>query len=787
MNEFRSSIRKRLLMDPAWRFHLGDDVTPPVRGHLPTYFATKAGGAAGAAAPDFDDTAWRTVDLPHDWQVEMEFDPGANANHGYKQRGIAWYRRKFRLDEEDRGKWLALVFDGVATHCAVWLNGTLLQRNFCGYTPFAAEISAVANYGAEPNTLAVRVDADAFEGWWYEGAGIYRHVWLVEADPIHIAPWGVWANPVPLDDSRWESRIETTVENTGHEGEDVVVKAMIVAPDGAEVESISIPVNIPPGRTTVINQTIPVEDPALWSLETPVLYRLHTEIFRGDVAVDNEETVFGFRTIRFDPERGFFLNGQSVKLKGTCNHQDHAGVGAALPDSLHEFRIRRLKEMGSNAYRCSHHLPATELLDACDHLGMLVMDENRNFNPAPETMAQLRTMVLRDRNHPSVILWSIFNEEIYTQGKETGRRLAAPMIGLIKELDPSRPVTAAICTDFDAEAGVADLLDVMGINYSHGVYETFHAAHPGLPVVSAENNCALSTRGVYRTDPAACQFASYDREHTEFGDTARRSWREIETRPFVAGGFLWTGFDYRGEPYPYEWPCISTNLGNLDTCGFAKDGFHLHQAFWTEKPMIHVLPHWTWPGREGEPMEVMCITNCDEVELFLNGRSMGRRPVDRYEQVCWPVPYEPGELRAVGWKNGHRTAEDRVETASEFAALCLEPDRPWLRADGEDAVPVTVRAVDANGRFVPTAHHRIQFNCEGSGKIIGVGNGDPACHEPDKGTSRSLFNGLCQVIVQAGTEPGEVVLTATAPGFETCQIVLEARSAPRRTFIAPVG
>jgi beta-galactosidase len=369
---------------------------------MPTYFATRAGGAPGAAHPSWDDSSWRVVDLPHDFAVEQPLDPATNPNQGYRPRGIGWYRRRFRLDPSLEGKWLCLEIGAVATNCTIWWNGTIVARHHGGYAPILADVTPVATYGNAVNVLAVRVDADDFEGWWYEGAGMYRHVWLHVADTVHVAPWGVFVNPSPIQGSRWETRVETRVENTGASARRVAIRSTMTAADGGALGTASVEVEVPAFGSAVARQVIPVDSPILWHLESPALHLLHTEIVQNSAVVDAVQTSYGYRTVRFDADRGFFLNDAPLEIKGTCNHQDHAGVGVALPDSMQEWRIRRLKEMGSNAYRCAHNPPAEELLDACDRLGMLVMDENRMFSTERGVMADLEAMVLRDRNHPSI-------------------------------------------------------------------------------------------------------------------------------------------------------------------------------------------------------------------------------------------------------------------------------------------------------------------------------------------------------------------------------------------------
>lgn len=779
------SPRKKLLLDGGWTFHPGDPAHAPVRGHMPVYYASHAGGAPGPAGTAWDDSSWRVVDLPHDFALEQPMDPAASANQGYRPRGIGWYRRRFRLDPSWEGRWIALEIGAASTACTVWCNGTVAARHHGGYAPVLADLSALAVFGEAPNVLAVRVDAQQSEGWWYEGAGLYRHVWLHAADPAHVAPWGVFVNPERRDGARWDTAVETSLENAAAAPRRLSVRSTLHAPDGRVLGSAEAEVTLPAFGSAAARQKIPVDAPALWDLDCPELHTLRTEVLEDGRTVDGVRTRFGYRTARFDADRGFFLNGAPVKLKGTCNHQDHAGVGVAVPDAVQEWRIRRLKETGSNAYRAAHNPPAEELLDACDRTGMLVMDESRVFSPEDGAVRDLEAMVRRDRNHPSVILWSLANEESLVQAVPAGHRIAERLIARVRALDPSRPVTAAINEARFEEQGIAPLLDVIGVNYSQEAYEAVHARYPDRPLVGSENTCAYATRGASVTDERSMRWDNYDERHTAFGDTARRSWRRIEEKPYVAGGFIWTGFDYRGEPYPYLWPCASAHLGILDACGFAKDGFHLYRALWTGEPLVHILPHWTRPGMEGRPVRVMCFTNCAEVELFLNGRSLGRRPASAQEPPSWDVPWEEGELRAEGRRGGAAAAEDRVSSAGEAVRLRAEACRAVLAPDGEDAVPVDVWAEDGRGRAVPTASCRVDFRVDGPARVIGVGNGDPLSHEPDRAASRSLFHGLCQAVVQSSGARGRAVVTASSPGLQPARLALECEGAGPRPSLPP--
>ncbi|MBI5684789.1 MAG: glycoside hydrolase family 2 protein [Verrucomicrobia bacterium] len=776
--------RERLSLDRGWRFHLGDVPFPVIQGHGDTYHNAKAGKAWGAAAPEFDDAEWRQLNLPHDWVIEQPFDQNANLSQGYRLRGVGWYRRQFRLDPADRGRHLELQFDGVATHCTVWFNGTVVHRNWCGYTSFYIDITPFAQFGDHANTVVVRVDANPMEGWWYEGAGIYRHTWLVKRSPVHIITDGVFANPVRDAKGRWSLPVEATLDNSGRDAASVEVAVTLTDPDGRIVAQGCTKASVKPLGQNVAKLTLPVESPRLWSVDEPTLYRVHTVVTREGAPVDEVTTTCGFRTLRFDADKGFFLNDKPLKLKGVCNHQDHAGVGAAMPDSLWEFRLRKMKEMGANAHRCSHNPPAAEFLDACDRLGVLVMDENRNFNCAPEYMRQLEWMLRRDRNHPSVILWSVFNEEPM-QGTEVGYEMVRRMAAVVKRFDTTRPVTAAMNGGFFSPVNVSQAVDVAGFNYQIKDYDKFHAANPKLPLTSSEDTSAFQSRGEFVTDKTRNLMNCYDTEAAPWGATHRNAWRAIAERPFLAGGFIWTGFDYHGEPTPFTWPSVSSVFGCADLCGFPKPAFYLHQAQWIEnRPVLHLIPHWNWPGREGQPVKVMALSNADTVALSLNGKLLGEKPVDKYEMVEWEVPYAAGRLEAVAKKNAAVVARAAVETAGAPVALQLLPDRPSLAGDGEDAQPVTVRALDAEGRAVPTANLPVEFTLTGPGGVIGLGNGDANCHEPEKGNRRSLYNGLAQVIVQTKHgASGALVLCAKAADLKPAEVEIKITAAPARPFV----
>ena len=778
-----AASRERLSLDPGWLFHPGDVPYPPIKGHGESYGNAKAGSAPGAAATDFDDSGWRVLDLPHDWAVEGAFDPNENISQGYHARGVGWYRRYFQLPAADRGRHLELQFDAVATHSTVWVNGIVVNRNWSGYNGRNIDITPYVRYGESVNTIAVRVDANPMEGWWYEGAGIYRHTWLVKRDALHIATDGVHADPVALASGKWTLPVDVTVDSSDHAARAAELEVSLLDTAGAEVARGRAAVRVDPLKSATAHVDIAVDSPALWSVADPRVYRVRALLREpaGAAAreIDRAEVQTGFRTIRFDADQGFFLNGQHVKLQGVCIHQDHAGVGVALPDSIWAFRLRRLKEMGVNAIRFAHNAPAAEVLDMADRLGFLVMDENRNFNTSPDYLAQLTWMVRRDRNHPSVVLWSVFNEEPM-QGTEMGYEMVRRMSAAVKALDTSRPVTAAMNGGMFADVNVSQVVDVVGFNYQIKDYDRFHQLHPRIPMTSSEDTSAFMSRGEFTSDAAAHHSAGYDEDAAYWGNTHRQAWRAIAERPFIAGGFVWTGFDYRGEPTPFDWPSVSSVFGAMDLCGFPKTAYWLHQAQWTrDRPVVKIEPHWNWPGREGQAVHVMVLTNAPRIRLLLNGRAIAEQDVDPYEMASFQVAYSPGRLEAVALRGGVEIARDVIETSGTPARLVLVPDRAALAGDGLDALPVAVSAVDAQGRAVPTANLPVRFEVAGAGTLIGVGNGDANSHESDKASARSLYNGLAQVILQSRRGgSGALTLRATAPGLAPAELVLAVQAAP---------
>ncbi len=724
--------REKLLMDSDWKFHLGNEWGT---GEGPI----NLGVSTGPARPDFDDSSWARINLPHDWAVALPFDRSAPADHGFKPIGrnfpensVGWYRRTFTLAAGDAGKRIWIEFGGVYRDSLVYVNNCLVGRQPRGYSSFRYDITDVAHYGGR-NTVAVRVDASQFEGWFYEGAGIYRHVWLVKTAPLAVAPDGTFVysrfkNNVPQGPA--EVDIETRLASFLTKTADAEVDYEILDPDGKIVATSRATATVAPSGAREVKRKTYVAWPVLWSPETPRLYKLVTTIHSGGKIVDRVETEFGIRTLAFDPTKGFFLNGKPYLIKGTADHQDHAGVGSALPDALQYFRVRTLKEMGSNAIRTAHNEPTEELLEACDRLGMLVLDESRVFASDAQDLALLENQVRRDRNHASVFLWSLGNEEPL-ESSPIAARVAQTMQTLVHQLDPSRLATFA-ANNGDEFQGVNSVIDVRGWNYDTGKdMDEYHAAHPEQPNIGTETASILTTRGIYAIDKERGFQSAYDSSENlprEDTTTAEYWWSYYAARPWASGGFAWTGFDYRGEN---DWPDINANYGIMDMAGFPKDDYYYYQSWWSDKKVLHLLPHWNWAGKEGQNIDVRCFSNLDEIELLLNGASLGRKTMPKNSHLQWIVPYAAGTLLARGYKDGKLMAEEKVETTGAPAAIKLTPDRSTIKPDDEDLSIITVAVTDAQGRVVPVAENLISFDITGGGKIIGVGNGDPSSHEPD--------------------------------------------------------
>jgi beta-galactosidase len=769
--------RERLLFDFGWKFCLGSDSDPLRDLDFGKDQSSYQGGFAKTGGFDFavekfDDSKWSSLNLPHDWAVELPFvhDETLLA-HGYKPLGrkypetsVGWYRRTFDIPASDVGRRILLEFDGASRSALVFLNGCFIGRNDNGYAPFHFDITDFLNYG-EKNFLVVRLDVSYGDGWYYEGAGIYRHVWLTKTDALHLGKWESYVRS-DVKGKIATLTLGTVVLNEGGRSERLSVHWQILDADGntvAEAESSQSDPLAPGNSATFTSHDGQLRAPKHWSPEAPYLYSAIVSVKTDGKLRDAERISFGVRTVAFDADKGFFLNGKSIKIKGTCNHQDHAGVGTAVPDRLQWYRLAVLREMGCNAVRTSHNMPTPEWVEACDRMGMMMMCETRVMSSNPEGLAQLETMIKRYRNSPAIILWSMGNEEWIIQGKPQGEHIIASMVAHAHQLDPSRLCTAAVNENFGQ--GVSRALDVEGINYHLSEIDKYHQTHPRQPLVGSETASTVSTRGVYITDKLRNWLSSYDTNHPEWAALAEEWWKFYAARDYLPGGFAWTGFDYRGEPTPYGWPSINSQFGIVDTCGFPKDNFFYYKAWWAKDPVLHVFPHWNWDERIGEPISVWVHSNLDEVELFLNGQSQGSQKVQPLTHLEWKVKYEPGVLEARGRKDGRVVLIEKRETTGAPATIKLTADRVEIDADGEDIAIVRVEVLDNNGRDVPTADNLIRFRIDGQGALLGVGNGDPNCQESDKEPRRSLFNGLAQLIVQSTMTPGTINIEAHMEGW----------------------
>ncbi|MDR1175544.1 MAG: DUF4982 domain-containing protein [Treponema sp.] len=740
---------------------------------------------------------WQPVHLPHDWKTELEYTPETDVfMAGAKENGTAYYRKVFPLGREDEGKHIAVEFNGVCRSASVWFNGCFLGDHYSGYTSFNFDLTDLANYGDEgDNVLLVRVDTTTGdEGWWYEGAGIYRDVYLVKADILHVDTWGTYIHLDKLEGHAALMIAETTLVNRGYEPRDARLDTVFFDDQGNKAGSTGTSFTLGPLDSLTLVQRIILPEPRLWSPETPVLYRALSTITEDTVTVDEYSTSFGIRTLAYTTE-GLVLNGKLTPLKGTCVHQDFAGLGTALPGDIQEYKIRKLLEMGSNAYRSAHHPADPALLDVCDRLGMLVMDENRLLESSELRLGDLRDLIKRDRNHPSIALWSLCNEEMIG-GSPPAARMLRHLAQELRRLDKTRPVVSAELLPAGGEMNPEyfKIFDVLGLNYPESSlmgdnFSKLKAAYPGGCYLNSETASYFSTRGAYSDDWERCQNNNFGSRFSMItpgknvkdpigaGGTARpeQALGFYAAHPYTGGVFIWTGFDYRGEPSPFPWPAISSQFGIMDTCGFPKDYYYYYKAHWTAEPLIHVMPHWTWPGREGETLQLRVFTNCEEAEILVNGGSAGRKSCGP-DWTEWKLPYTPGVLEAVAYRNGKETAREIHKTAGAPAALVLAPEgwvEPRLWAGGTAVVSASV--LDGAGNPVPTADNSVAFEVTGDGRLLGLGNGDPADHSADAYPVRRLFGGKAVAIIQAGIGKDRLVLKAASPGLAGAALEIAVR------------
>jgi beta-galactosidase len=807
--ELALSDARRLDLNQGWRFFKGE--------------------VQGAEAPGYDDTAWRTLDLPHDWAIEGPFDQ----EHGPSQGalpfyGTGWYRKHFSLPASAEGRFFAVEFDGAMSNARVWLNGVELGGRPYGYIGFGFDLTPHLRFGGEDNVLAVRLTPEPESSRWYPGAGIYRHVWLDVTGPVHVARWGTYVTTPLVSDDEALVRVRTAVRSRRPDRSRVTLQTSVVDADGQEVGRASAPHTLPGGEAVTIDSEVTVPRPERWDVDRPYLYRLVTTIRDGEEVLDRTVTRFGIRTLSFDRDRGFELNGRPLRFQGVCLHHDLGALGAAVNRRATERQLEIMKAMGANAIRTSHNPPSPEQLELADELGLLVMDEafdmwgktkidnghGKYFDEWGER--DLRDMIRRDRNHPSIVMWSIGNE-ILEQADEDGARVARRLTAICREEDPTRPVTAGFNQlDNAIQNGLVDEVDIAGFNYRAPRYAEVMEEHPDWIVLGAETASTVSSRGVYhlpiekyQKHPSR-QITSYDIVAPPWAYAPDVEFVALDRLPRVIGEFVWTGFDYLGEPTPYymwneppdpnDWPARSSYFGIVDLAGFPKDRYYLYQSRWTANPMVHVLPHWNWKGHEGGTIPVNVYTNADEVDLVLNGVSLGRKRRGRelvaipvgdnvaeegmlltpYRMV-WAAPWQPGTLRAVAYRGGREVASDEVRTAGKPSRVRLVADRSELLADGRDLSFVTVRIEDEDGNLCPRADNPVRFTVKGAGRREAVDNGNPATLEPFQADERRAFGGLALLIVRSEKgRIGAIDVRARSKGLKSAKLTLTTVSPPSR-------
>ena len=798
---FRAEAREKINFDKGWRFILAD--------------------SAQMSLAMYDDSAWRMLNVPHDWAIEGDFSASAPSGNsgGALPGGVGWYRKSFEVAAADKGKLFYIDFDGVYMNAKVWINGQLLGQRPYGYSSFRFDLTPHLKFGAK-NVVAVRVDnSDQPNSRWYSGCGIYRHVWLVKTEKIHVAHWGTH---VVAEGNKVS--VSVSIDNNTTSQQTVVVRNKIISPAGVQVASASKKLSLNPSAKSISSLSqLKVSRPQIWSCETPYIYKVVTTIEQNGKVVDTYETPTGFRTFKFDAEKGFSLNGKSMKINGVCQHHDLGCLGAAVNEDALYRQLRILKEMGTNAVRCSHNPPAPELLAMCDTMGLIVMDESfdmwrrrktkndyaRFFDQWAER--DLTDLVLRDRNHPSILMWSIGNEVLEQWSSADADTLSAEQANLIlnaghdastlshgtemsvnsllcknlceiiRRLDNTRPITAG-CNEPDPKNHLfkSGELDIIGFNYHHQWVKDVPKNFPGKPFIFSESVSALQTRGFYMMpsdsvykapiewwlpyqDPSF-QCSAYDNMHASWSSTHEETWDVVKHNDFVGGQFIWTGFDYIGEPTPYGFPARSSYFGIVDLAGFPKDSYYMYQSEWTDKQVLHLFPHWNW--LEGQDIDLWCYyNNADEVELFINGRSQGvkAKKDDHEYHLMWRVKFEPGEVKAVARKNGKVVAEKTIRTSGAPAQLRMTSDRIRFgnNPNGDNLAFITVEVIDKDGNLCPRADDQVFFEVEG-GRIVGVDNGNPISMERFKDTKRKAFNGKCLVVV--ATDGGDV--TVRAKGYQ---------------------
>ncbi|HKJ32491.1 MAG TPA: beta-galactosidase GalB [Balneolales bacterium] len=781
MNE--GGNRSRMLFDFNWRFHLGD--------------------VRNGQKPGFSDDSWRKLNLPHDWSIEGQFSKNnpAGADGGALPGGIGWYRKSFTMPESKKGKLIFIEFYGVYENSDVWINGHHLGKRPYGYSTFRYDMTPYLHYGHRKNEIAVRVDnSHQPNSRWYSGSGIYRHVWLIETNKIHVDQWGTYITTPLINKSTANVAIQTKIKNEEHGNRSVTLRTVIYDKNDHKVAEDTQQKTVHEKAVLEVPQYLKVKNPILWSTDYPYMYKVVSFVEENGQQLDRYETPIGMRYFRFDADSGFYLNGKPLKILGMCDHHNDLGpLGSAQNKRAIKRRMELLKDMGVNAIRTSHNPPTPDLLDLADQMGFIVMDEAFDCWDRGKVKydyhiywdkwhkRDLEDMLKRDRNHPSIFLWSIGNE-IPEQWHPKGREIALELAGIVKSLDTTRPITSA-CNHPSPDNYLikSGALDVIGINYHHEEYPYIRKLFPGKKFIATETTSAIQSRGVYDMPADKIRIwptrdhkgmspdytcSSYDNCRVPWGATHEENWKMVSQYDYISGMFGWTGFDYLGEPTPYGWPARSSYFGILDLCGIPKDAFYFYQSQWKEKPVLHVFPHWNW--KEGQEVDIWAYTNCDDVELFLNGKSVGTKYFDRDNMhLSWKVKFEPGTLKAVGRRNGQVILTKEIHTAGDPAKITLEPDREKIMADGQDLTFITVNVTDKDGNLIPHADNMIHFNVSGEGAIASIGNGHEISHESFQAPQHKVFNGKCMAIIQSGGKAGNIQVKASSSGLESSSVTIQ--------------
>jgi len=813
----QNKVRNTTDFTENWKFYLGDDSV--------------------AYTPAYDDTGWRTLDLPHDWSIEADFsvDNPATPGGGALPGGIGWYRKEFTIDKSNENKNIYIDFDGIYWNSKVWINGHLLGERPNGYISFRYELTPYIKVG-EKNIIAVRVDnSQQPNSRWYTGSGIYRNVWLTAVNPLHVDHWGTYVTTPEVTKENATINIKTSVRNSSESAQRFELYTILLDKDGKEIAKTNNSNDAGTNEVMDMEQSLTLSNPTLWSIENPYLYKIITRIEQNGKVVDEYETPLGIRYFSFDPDKGFFLNGESVKIKGVCHHHDLGCLGSAVNVRAIERQLEILKEMGCNGIRTAHNPPAPELLDLCDKMGFIVMDEAFDMwrkKKSPYDYSQyfpewherdLTDLIVRDRNHPSIFMWSVGNEvleqwshidadtmnlqqanmilnfantlnkkDIDSKDLHVNSLLTIKLVDIVKKLDPTRPITIGNNeTEPSNHIFRSGAVDIIGFNYHENNWVNFHEKFPNQKLIITESTSALMSRGYYEMPSDSMNIwperwdkpfnrpihhcSSYDNCHVPWGSTHEDTWKLVKNFDHISGMYLWTGFDYLGEPTPFWWPSRSSYFGAIDLAGFPKDIYYMYQSEWTDKDVLHIFPHWNW--REGQTIDIWAYyNNADEVELFLNGESLGKRAKEKdIYHAFWRVPYQKGTLKAISYKNGKEILTKEIKTTGDPVSIRLIADRQIIAADGKDLSFVTVEVMDADGNPVPVADNLISFSIDGNGVIAGTDNGDPTDSNSLKKPSRKLFSGKALAIVQSNKKSGKIILKAKSEGLKEATIEITTK------------